>query len=62
MVLEKRLKKMNLNYKIMLEISKTCEGCSLREKCIEEECVLYRIEQIIINNKKKGGTKKCRTI
>lgn len=46
---------MDLNYEIMLEISKTCEKCSLREKCIEEECVLYRIENILEkeNNKKK---------
>ena len=42
-------KKNNLDYKIMLEISKQCEKCSLREKCIEEDCILFRIEQLIVN-------------
>lgn len=36
-----------MKYKIMLEIAKYCEICPLREKCIELECVLYRIEKII---------------
>ena len=51
---------MNMDYKIMLEISKTCEMCPLREKCIEVDCVLYRIEKIIVknNSKNKRGGKK----
>lgn len=36
-----------MKYKIMLEISKQCEICPLREKCIENECVLFRIEKIV---------------
>lgn len=43
------------NRKILLEISNFCENnCAEREQCVEDDCVLYRIEQIIIekeNNK-----------
>lgn len=37
--------------KAMLEIAETCENCKLREKCIEEECILYRIEKILNGGK-----------
>lgn len=33
---------------ILTEITDFCEGCPSRECCPEEECVLYRIEQIVI--------------
>lgn len=33
--------------KIMEEITDFCEECPLHECCPEEECVLYRIEQIL---------------
>lgn len=49
-----------LKYKIMLEIANFCETCPLREKCIEADCILFRIEQIIVEDKlknKKGGEK-----
>ena len=39
--------------KILNEISNHCENCRSRECCPEDECVLYRIEQIIIRRKKK---------
>lgn len=31
---------------IMNEITECCETCPLCQKCPEEECVLWRIEQI----------------
>lgn len=36
--------------KILTEITNQCENCNLHEKCIEEECVLFRIEQILLKN------------
>lgn len=32
--------------KILNEITTFCEDCPNREKCLEKECVLFRIEQI----------------
>lgn len=44
---------------ILLEIVEYCEICPIKDKCIEEECVLYRIEIIILkDNAKKKGKKK----
>lgn len=39
--------------KILSEIVEFCEGCKNRECCLEEECVLYRIEQIMISKENK---------
>ena len=39
--------------KIMLEICNFCEECASRECCPEKECVLFRIEQIVIKQRKK---------
>lgn len=36
-----------LKNKILDETTTFCEECSSRENCPEDECVLYRIEQII---------------
>lgn len=33
--------------KILTEISNECEKCKSHECCHEEDCVLYRIEQIV---------------
>lgn len=33
--------------KILTEIAMSCEDCPKRECCIEEDCVLFRIEQIL---------------
>ena len=38
---------------IMNEITECCETCPLCQKCPEEECVLWRIEQLIINDNKE---------
>lgn len=41
--------------KILNETTTFCETCSKRECCPEEECILYRIEQIVtsdVSNKK----------
>ena len=38
---------------ILLEIFNTCEGCKCRECCKEKECVLFRIEQIVVKQEKK---------
>lgn len=35
--------------KIINEITKHCEKCPSRECCKEKECVLYRIEQVVLN-------------
>ena len=37
---------------ILLEIAKYCEECPIHDKCIDEECVLYRIEVIILKEEK----------
>lgn len=38
---------------ILTEIAETCEHCNFCNKCIEEDCTLWRIEQIVINNKEE---------
>ena len=40
---------------ILLEIVNYCEKCPIHDKCIEEECVLFRIEIIILNDEEKKG-------
>ena len=37
---------------VLTEITNSCEECHCRECCLEEECVLYRIEQIVLNKNK----------
>lgn len=39
--------------KILNETTSTCFNCRLRERCIEEDCVLFRIEKIIKKIKNK---------
>ena len=46
---------------ILLEIFNTCEDCKARECCKEKECVLFRIEQIVIKRKKKKNRYKKRS-
>ena len=47
-----------MKHEILLEISNFCEECPSHECCTEEECILYRIEQLIIlkqdENKKES--------
>lgn len=43
--------------KILLEISNYCTICPIHDKCIEEDCVLFRIEIIILNDIKKKDRK-----
>ena len=38
--------------KILKEIANFCKECESHECCPEKDCVLYRIEQIILNSKK----------
>lgn len=33
---------------ILNEITSVCENCKSHENCQEEECVLYRIEEIVV--------------
>lgn len=35
--------------KILTEITDFCRECPSHEKCPEEDCILFRIEQIIEN-------------
>ena len=37
-----------MNDEILTEITDFCSECNCKECCKEEECILYRIEQIII--------------
>lgn len=39
--------------KILLEIAKFCENCSSNCCCPEDECILYRIEKILLEKKEK---------
>lgn len=39
--------------KILKEITQFCKECSSRECCSEDECVLFRIEQIIMKMTKQ---------
>jgi hypothetical protein len=41
----------NLEEKILIETTTFCENCPYKEKCIEEECVIFRIEKILEDNK-----------
>lgn len=41
--------------KILLEIANFCETCPSHELCPEEECVLYRIEEIILLKDNKAS-------
>jgi len=43
--------------KILLEIAKFCESCASHECCPEEDCVLFRIEKIILEKKEKKNEK-----
>lgn len=38
---------------VLNEITAFCEECPNREKCIEKECVLFRIEQIVLEKEEK---------
>lgn len=42
-----------MNDEILTEITDFCSECSSKECCPEEECVLFRIEQIIVSNESK---------
>lgn len=46
---EKDIKR--LKEKILNETTSACNECKIKEKCKENECVLYRIEQLVINLK-----------
>lgn len=48
---------MYLKNKIMLEIAKFCDTCGSHDCCPEDECILYRIEKLIINKNKKRISK-----
>lgn len=37
---------------ILNEITNNCEYCHFSNKCLEEDCALWRIEQIVINDDK----------
>lgn len=39
--------------KVLLEITDFCFDCPIHEKCIEEKCVLFRIEKIICKKEEK---------
>lgn len=39
--------------KVLEETTEVCLECPNREKCLEEACVLFRIEKIIEDNKKE---------
>lgn len=41
--------------KILKEIANFCEECPAHEICPDEECVLFRIEQIVLKEVNKDG-------
>lgn len=43
-----------MKYKVLLEIANTCENCPINTKCVEKECVLFRIEKLILKDMKNG--------
>jgi len=47
-----------MKYKILLEISKFCECCASHECCPEDECILFRIEKLILEDNKKKRRKR----
>lgn len=44
--------------KILLEISNYCTICPIHDKCIEMDCVLFRIEITVLNNIKNNKERK----
>ena len=40
-----------LENEILSEIYSYCENCKNRLSCVENECILFRIENLIINKK-----------
>lgn len=40
--------------KVMNEITDFCEECPSHECCPEEECILWRIEQIVLGKQKES--------
>lgn len=44
---------MVMKNKVLLEITDFCFNCPIHEKCIEEKCVLFRIEKIICKKEEK---------
>jgi len=38
---------LKLRNKLLNETTTFCLSCNLREKCIEKECIIFRIETII---------------
>lgn len=42
-----------MNTKILKEITNFCRECSSHTCCPEEDCVLFRIEKLVVNNKNK---------
>ena len=42
---------MKIEDKILNETTTYCESCPYKEKCVEEECVIYRIEKIVTEEK-----------
>ena len=47
---------LKLRNKLLNESTTFCLSCNLREKCIEKECVIFRIETIIDNYLKKKNS------
>jgi len=43
--------------KILLEIANFCESCASHECCPEEDCILFRIEKLILEKKEKKNEK-----
>ena len=42
--------------KILTEITDTCENCPKHECCPEDDCVLYRIEQIVVESETNNAS------
>lgn len=42
-----------MDEEILTEITDFCETCPLHECCSEDECVLYRIEKLLLNREEE---------
>lgn len=43
--------------KILTEITDFCEECGSHESCPEEDCILFRIEQIVLEKNEEQEEK-----
>lgn len=43
--------------KILTEITETCEHCNFSNRCLKEDCTLWKIEQLVISKENTNWNK-----